>query len=98
MEFDCFPEKSDDDKYYCRECKRYLEEQGKQDEVKYYFSEDELLKDHVYEPLLEWANRKLTPEHKLCLGGDKNSMTWAKILKEDEIDAKEYNIFIPVLK
>jgi len=98
MIFDCYPEKSGDGKYYCSECKSDLEKEGKQDEVKYFYSEDELLKDHVYEPLLEWANRKFTPEHKLCIGGDKNSSTWAAILKDDEIDAKEYNIFIPVLK
>jgi len=97
MEFDCFPEKSDVGKYYCKECKSYLEEQGKYDEVKYFSSEDELLEDHVYEPLIKWANKYLTPEHKICIGGNKNSMTWANILKDDKIDTKEYDIFIPVI-
>jgi hypothetical protein len=55
---------------------------------KYFRSRQELLVNHLFEPLLEWGNKYLTPSAWLCFftieGG---GATWAKIIEEDQIES-----------
>jgi hypothetical protein len=57
---------------------------------KYFRSRQELLVNHLFEPLLEWANKYLTPLSWLCFftieGG---GATWAKIIEKDQIESDE---------
>lgn len=44
-----------------------------------------LLKDHVYEPFLQWSNEKLHPAHALALYRNKGC-TWAMLIQPGAVD------------
>ena len=44
-------------------------------------SEVELWRDHLFEPFLAWVNDELATADLLCLYGERDHMTWAKLEK-----------------
>lgn len=65
-EYDVYPIKNPVKGYFCKECNEYDPAA-----VKYYPTLEELLAAHSFEPMLEWANEKLTKDHRIRLSTDK---------------------------
>ena len=78
-EFDVFPKRNSAGDYYCDQCLP--------GSIKYYRSRMELFKEHSFEPMLEWVNDHFRPDHWIMLFGKKNRMTWAVIVKEEDMEA-----------
>ena len=72
-----FAEAKEESGYYCSFC-----------ETPVYFKDRHVLwEDHIYEPLLEWANANILPDNYLCIYEVRtHGSSWTKILPSTDIE------------